>query len=152
MSQRDSCPVCLTPQLQCKMFGLVCGHMFCSVCWAEYLTSRIHSGNANGKQLVVTKGEIDRQMDGLSFKYTHLRMCFPLHVYSVLPRISHMHTLLPPTLTWPHSLHLSCTHMHTLLPPSLPRSHGHLHLPSICPTLTWLPPPSIPPPSYMHRN
>ena len=52
LPQHDSCPVCLTPSSQCKLFGLVCGHMFCSLCWAEYLTSKIHCGKAAGESSV----------------------------------------------------------------------------------------------------
>ncbi|XP_064401078.1 E3 ubiquitin-protein ligase ARIH2-like [Halichondria panicea] len=40
----SSCPVCLTPADQTSLQGVGCGHLFCSGCWDDYVSSKIRNG------------------------------------------------------------------------------------------------------------
>ena len=126
LPQHDSCPVCLTPSSQCKLFGLVCGHMFCSLCWAEYLTSKIHCGKAAGESSVYPTL--------LTYSLLSSILSFPLFFFVPLSLpLSFPFSFLSPS----HSLLFLLSHSLSL----------SIYLLSF---LSFPPPPSLPSPQ--HRN
>ena len=40
-SSSQDCEICFLPLLDSSTAGLECGHLFCTACWAEYLTTKI---------------------------------------------------------------------------------------------------------------
>ena len=42
----SACPVCLTPVSDTPLYGIGCGHMFCTECWTDYVTSKIYNGTS----------------------------------------------------------------------------------------------------------
>ncbi|XP_065060477.1 E3 ubiquitin-protein ligase arih1-like [Rhopilema esculentum] len=45
LNSKIDCDICLSPVLQNSMAGLECGHMFCTLCWNEYLNTKILEEN-----------------------------------------------------------------------------------------------------------
>eukprot|EP00112_Aurelia_sp_Birch-Aquarium-sp1_P002902 Seg1321.9 transcript_id=Seg1321.9/GoldUCD/mRNA.D3Y31 product="E3 ubiquitin-protein ligase arih1" protein_id=Seg1321.9/GoldUCD/D3Y31 len=81
------CDICLSPVLPESMAGLECGHMFCALCWNEYLNTKILEENigqhifcpATNCNILVDENFVSKILQDMRVKLKYLKLiadCF----------------------------------------------------------------------------